>query len=141
MRFFPGTSQACPLAPAAAATSQPPMLHVWLFAPGPSNSIYARLRSTCDWLAGRLADADIDCAAYHAGKDSEQRGKVRCHAASAMPHSLQAWLAVHLAPAMAASMERRCRGLASWGEWLVPLRAWVAMLASQLCGFGSGQLS
>ena len=41
-------------------------------------SIYARLRATCDWLAGRLADADIDCAAYHAGKDSEQRGKVRC---------------------------------------------------------------
>lgn len=41
-------------------------------------SIYARLRATCDWLAGRLTDADIDCAAYHAGKDSEQRGKVRC---------------------------------------------------------------
>lgn len=30
--------------------------------------IYARLRATCDWLAGALSDADIEAAAYHAGK-------------------------------------------------------------------------
>lgn len=43
---------------------------------GQCGIIYARLRATCDWLAGQLGDADIDCAAYHAGKDPQQRAKV-----------------------------------------------------------------
>ena len=35
---------------------------------GECGIIYARLRATCDWLAGALSDADIEAAAYHAGK-------------------------------------------------------------------------
>lgn len=38
--------------------------------------IYARLRATCDWLAGALGDAGVDVQAYHAGKDAAQRAKV-----------------------------------------------------------------
>ena len=44
---------------------------------GQCGIIYARLRTTCDWLAGALCDADLEAAAYHAGKDSQQRSKVR----------------------------------------------------------------
>lgn len=43
---------------------------------GQCGVIYARLRATCDWLAGALGDAGLDCAAYHAGKDSQQRARV-----------------------------------------------------------------
>jgi superfamily II DNA helicase RecQ len=44
---------------------------------GQCGIVYARLRATCDWLAGRLEDAGLDVAAYHAGKDSQQRSRVR----------------------------------------------------------------
>ncbi|KAK9831876.1 hypothetical protein WJX81_004403, partial [Elliptochloris bilobata] len=42
-------------------------------APGACGIVFARLRKTCDWLAGMLCDADIDAAAYHAGRDAAQR--------------------------------------------------------------------
>lgn len=45
--------------------------------PGECGIIYARLRATCDWVAGELADADIEAAAYHAGKDMAQRHKIQ----------------------------------------------------------------
>jgi hypothetical protein len=43
---------------------------------GQRGIVYARLRATCDWLAGALAAADVDVCKYHAGLDAEQRGKV-----------------------------------------------------------------
>ncbi|GAB4818307.1 hypothetical protein N2152v2_005353 [Parachlorella kessleri] len=44
---------------------------------GQCGIIYARLRKTCDWLASELQAADIDAAAYHAGKDMQQRSRVQ----------------------------------------------------------------
>lgn len=39
--------------------------------------IYARLRSTCDWLVQTLSSYDLDVACYHAGKDNYQRNRVQ----------------------------------------------------------------
>ncbi|KIZ04575.1 ATP-dependent DNA helicase RecQ [Monoraphidium neglectum] len=44
--------------------------------PGQCGIIYARLRSTCDWLASVLSGCDLDVAKYHAGMDPDQRRKV-----------------------------------------------------------------
>ena len=44
-----------------------------------SGIIYAHLRATCDWLASALIDADIDAAAYHAGKSAHVRRSVQCN--------------------------------------------------------------
>ena len=30
----------------------------------------------CDWLASELQNAEIEAAAYHAGKDAQQRSRV-----------------------------------------------------------------
>jgi superfamily II DNA helicase RecQ len=43
---------------------------------GQCGIIYARLRKTCDWLASELQNAEIEAAAYHAGKDTQQRSRV-----------------------------------------------------------------
>eukprot|EP00887_Chlorella_sp_A99_P007094 scaffold2.g7094.t1 len=43
-----------------------------------SGIIFARLRKTCDWLSDQLNDAGVvECASYHAGKDSGQRGRIQ----------------------------------------------------------------
>lgn len=42
-----------------------------------SGIVYARLRATCDWVASALIDADIDAAAYHAGKSPHVRRSVQ----------------------------------------------------------------
>lgn len=39
--------------------------------------IYARLRTTCDYLAAALIDADIEAAAYHAGLDTTARHRTQ----------------------------------------------------------------
>jgi superfamily II DNA helicase RecQ len=44
---------------------------------GQCGVVYARLRATCDWLAGALCDAGFEAGAYHAGKDTQQRSRVR----------------------------------------------------------------
>ncbi|EFN51104.1 hypothetical protein CHLNCDRAFT_55365 [Chlorella variabilis] len=44
---------------------------------GQCGIVYARLRATCDWLAAALGEAEVECAAYHAGKDSQQRNKIQ----------------------------------------------------------------
>ncbi len=45
---------------------------------GQCGIVYARLRATCDWLAREIGNAEAaEAAAYHAGKDSEQRSRVR----------------------------------------------------------------
>lgn len=49
---------------------------------GQCGIIYARLRATCDWLAREIGNAEVvEAAAYHAGKDAEQRSRVRGTAA------------------------------------------------------------
>lgn len=42
-----------------------------------SGIVYAHLRATCDWVASALIDADIDAAAYHAGKSAHVRRSVQ----------------------------------------------------------------
>ncbi|KAK9823328.1 hypothetical protein WJX72_001962 [[Myrmecia] bisecta] len=44
---------------------------------GASGIVYARLRATCDWLAGELQNADLDASAYHAGRDADTRSRVQ----------------------------------------------------------------
>ncbi|GBF97647.1 ATP-dependent DNA helicase Q-like [Raphidocelis subcapitata] len=46
--------------------------------PGQCGIVYARLRSTCDWLASVLSGAEegLDVAKYHAGMEAEQRARV-----------------------------------------------------------------
>ncbi|KAL4426260.1 hypothetical protein ABPG77_009875 [Micractinium sp. CCAP 211/92] len=45
---------------------------------GQCGIVYARLRATCDWLAREIGNAEAAAAAaYHAGKDSEQRSRVQ----------------------------------------------------------------
>ena len=39
--------------------------------------VYCHLRKTCDWLAAALRGADMDAAAYHAGRDAGQRAGVQ----------------------------------------------------------------
>eukprot|EP00798_Chlamydomonas_sp_ICE-L_P016195 gene16195-22358_t len=39
--------------------------------------IYARLRTTCDWLYQELSAKDLDVGVYHAGKDPSQRARVQ----------------------------------------------------------------
>ncbi|KAK9864131.1 hypothetical protein WJX84_002643 [Apatococcus fuscideae] len=42
-----------------------------------SGIVYAHLRATCDWVASALIDADIDAAAYHAGKSTHVRRSIQ----------------------------------------------------------------
>lgn len=42
-----------------------------------SGIVYAHQRKTCDWLVSGLCDADVDAAAYHAGKDPDQRARTQ----------------------------------------------------------------
>ncbi len=42
-----------------------------------SGIVYTHLRATADWVASRLIDADIDAAAYHAGKPAQKRKSVQ----------------------------------------------------------------
>ncbi|KAL4436561.1 hypothetical protein ABPG75_003700 [Micractinium tetrahymenae] len=45
---------------------------------GQCGIIYARLRATCDWLAKEIENAEVvEVAAYHAGKDAEQRSRIQ----------------------------------------------------------------
>ncbi|GFR47815.1 hypothetical protein Agub_g9592, partial [Astrephomene gubernaculifera] len=39
--------------------------------------IYARLRTTCDWLASALAARDVEVGCYHAGKGTDARSRVQ----------------------------------------------------------------
>ena len=39
--------------------------------------VYASLRSTCDWLASALNDADLEASAYHAGLDTTARHRTQ----------------------------------------------------------------
>ena len=39
--------------------------------------IYASLRSTCDWLASALNNADLEASAYHAGLDTSARHRAQ----------------------------------------------------------------
>ncbi|KDD75784.1 hypothetical protein H632_c501p2 [Helicosporidium sp. ATCC 50920] len=45
--------------------------------PAESGVVYARLRTTCDWLADKLVEAGVDAEAYHAGKDPGRRATVQ----------------------------------------------------------------
>ncbi|KAK9866526.1 hypothetical protein WJX84_003241 [Apatococcus fuscideae] len=42
-----------------------------------SGIVYTHLRATCDWVASGLIDADVDAAAYHAGKSAHVRRSVQ----------------------------------------------------------------
>ena len=42
-----------------------------------SGIVYSHLRATADWVASKLIDADIDAAAYHAGKPAQKRKAVQ----------------------------------------------------------------